>query len=99
MSKLSLTLACADYDRIMPLATGVVAPDGIDLTMILGEGGSWARRTELLGSVIADPSVDGGEGSIGAHIRQMFEARGRRGARPGGIGPDRDGCRIEGSVL
>ena len=66
MSKLSLTLACADYDRIMPLATGVVAPDGIDLTMILGEGGSWARRTELLGSVIADPSVDGGEGSIGA---------------------------------
>lgn len=71
MSKLSLTLACADYDRIMPLATGAVAPDGIDLTMILGEGGSWARRTELLGSVIADPSVDGGEGSIGAHIRRI----------------------------
>jgi 4,5-dihydroxyphthalate decarboxylase len=34
MSKLSLTFACWDYDRVKPLAAGTVAPEGIDLNVI-----------------------------------------------------------------
>ena len=71
MTRLPLTLACADYDRIMPLATGMVQPEGIDLTMQIGAGGSWPMRAELIGRVVSDPAVDGGEGSIGAHIRRI----------------------------
>ena len=38
-----ITLTCADYARLMPLATGEVKPDGIALTMILGSRGLLAR--------------------------------------------------------
>ncbi|WP_123039625.1 ABC transporter substrate-binding protein [Cohnella candidum] len=34
MSQLSLTLACADYDRIQALADGSVQPNGIDLNVL-----------------------------------------------------------------
>ena len=43
MANLPLSLTCADYARVMPLATGDVKPDGIDLTMILGSGGILAE--------------------------------------------------------
>jgi 4,5-dihydroxyphthalate decarboxylase len=34
MTRLHLTLACGDYDRTAPLATGQVQPEGIDLNVI-----------------------------------------------------------------
>lgn len=34
MTKIALTLACAEYDRIASLALGDIQPDGIDLTML-----------------------------------------------------------------
>jgi hypothetical protein len=36
MAEIPIALTCADYARVMPLATGEVKPDGIALTMILG---------------------------------------------------------------
>ncbi|MCF3933443.1 hypothetical protein L1787_08475 [Acuticoccus sp. M5D2P5] len=71
MSNVALTLACADYGRVMPLATGEVVPDGIDLTLRLGAGGSWPRRAELIAAGLSDPSLAGGEASIGAHLRRV----------------------------
>ena len=35
-TRLSLTLACGDYEIIRPLKEGVVKPDGIDLTVLTG---------------------------------------------------------------
>ena len=34
MSRLRLTLACWDYDRVNALASGLVQPDGIDLVFL-----------------------------------------------------------------
>ena len=34
MSKLTLTLACGDYDRTLPLRTGAVRPDGVELRVL-----------------------------------------------------------------
>ena len=36
-----ITLTCADYARVMPLATGEVKPEGIALTLVLGSRGSY----------------------------------------------------------
>jgi hypothetical protein len=36
MADLPLILTAADYARLMPLATGMVKPEGIDLTLLLG---------------------------------------------------------------
>jgi hypothetical protein len=48
MPNLPITLTCADYARVMPLATGEVSPKGIDLKMVLGTRGSWPTRAEML---------------------------------------------------
>ena len=37
MSTLTLTLACGDYDRTLPLRTGVVRPDGVKLEVLFLE--------------------------------------------------------------
>ncbi len=75
MANLKLTLAVADYPRIMPLAlpaaSGGVAPEGVDLTMILGRDGSWPERAAILGRVMNDPAVHGGEGSLAQHYRRI----------------------------
>ncbi len=34
MSRVSITLACGDYDRTEPLRTGAVTPEGVDLTYL-----------------------------------------------------------------
>jgi hypothetical protein len=57
MAELPISLTCADYARVMPLATGEVKPEGIALTMILGSRGSWPAR--------ADPSRRAGFGGAG----------------------------------
>jgi 4,5-dihydroxyphthalate decarboxylase len=71
MANLPLSLTCADYARVMPLATGDVQPDGIDLTMILGREGSWPMRAEMLRRAANDPTVHGGESSMAGHLRRI----------------------------
>ena len=66
-----LTLTCADYARIMPLATGEVKPDGIALTMILGSRGSWPARAEMLRRAVQDPDVHGGEWSMAQYLYRI----------------------------
>src|SRR5215470_13738302 len=71
MADLPITLTCADYARVMPLATGDVKPDGIALTLIHGTGGSWEMRAEMLRRALHDPAVQGGEASITGHLRRI----------------------------
>ena len=71
MADIPITLTCADYARVMPLATGEVKPDGIDLTLALGRGGSWEMRAEMLRRALSDPAVQGGEASMAGHLRRI----------------------------
>jgi 4,5-dihydroxyphthalate decarboxylase len=68
MAEVRITLACADYARLMPLATGEVKPAGIALTLILGSRGSWPARAEMLRRAVQDPAVDGGEWSMAQYL-------------------------------
>jgi 4,5-dihydroxyphthalate decarboxylase len=56
MAKLKLALAGYPWDHIMPLLTGAVVPEGIDLSY---------DTTRGLGPVTDDPAIHGGEGSVG----------------------------------
>jgi 4,5-dihydroxyphthalate decarboxylase len=71
MPDIPISLTCADYARVMPLATGDVKPDGIVLTLIHGTGGSWEMRAEMLRRALNDPAVHGGEGSMAGHLRRI----------------------------
>ena len=71
MADLPITLTCADYARVMPLATGDVKPDGIALTLIHGSGGSWEMRAEMLRRSLHDPTVQGGEASMAGQLRRI----------------------------
>jgi 4,5-dihydroxyphthalate decarboxylase len=66
-----ITLTCADYSRVMPLATGAVKPDGIDLTLLLGQRGTWASRADMLRRALHDPDVHGGEQSMCGHLLRI----------------------------
>jgi 4,5-dihydroxyphthalate decarboxylase len=66
-----ITLTCADYARVMPLATRAVQPQGIALTLLLGQEGSWPARAEMLRRAINDPGVQGGEASMAGHLRRI----------------------------
>ena len=68
MADLRLSLTCADYARVMPLATGHVKPDGIALTLLLGDRGSWPKRAELLRRAVQDPDLQGGEWSMAQYL-------------------------------
>jgi 4,5-dihydroxyphthalate decarboxylase len=71
MANLPLILTAADYARLMPLATGMVTPDGIDLTLLLGKSGSWPERATMLRRALNDPVVHGGEASMAGHLRRV----------------------------
>ena len=71
MDDVSIRLTCADYARIMPLATGAVRPEGVDLKLVLGSEGRWPARAEMLRRALEDESVDGGEASMGVHLRRI----------------------------
>ena len=71
MPDLPLTITCADYARVMPLATGEVKPDGVALTLVHGSGGSWESRAEMLRRALNDPQVQGGEASMAGHLRRI----------------------------
>jgi 4,5-dihydroxyphthalate decarboxylase len=71
MADIPITLTCADYARIMPLATGEVKPNGIALTMILGSRGSWPARAEMLRRAVQDLAVQGGEWSMAQYLYRI----------------------------
>jgi 4,5-dihydroxyphthalate decarboxylase len=71
MTELPIALACADYARIMPLATGEVKPRDIALTMVLGSRGSWPARAEMLRRAVQDPAIQGGEWSMAQYLYRI----------------------------
>jgi 4,5-dihydroxyphthalate decarboxylase len=71
MDDVSIRLTCADYARVMPLATGAVRPEGVDLHLVLGTEGRWPERAEMLRRALEDATVDGGEASMGVHLRRI----------------------------
>src|SRR5262245_10377942 len=71
MADIPVTLTCADYARVLPLATGEVRPVGIALTMLLGRRGSWPARAEMLRRAVQDPSVQGGEWSMAQYLYRI----------------------------
>ena len=71
MSDLPLTLTCADYARVMPLAAGTIKPAGIALTMILGQSGKWTGRAEMLRRAVQDPACHGGEWSMAQYLYRV----------------------------
>ena len=71
MTEIPITLTCADYARIMPLAIGEVKPDNIALTMILGSRGPWPARAEMLRRAVQDPAVQGGEWSMAQYLYRI----------------------------
>jgi 4,5-dihydroxyphthalate decarboxylase len=71
MPNIPITLTCADYPRVMPLVTGDVKPEGIDLTMIRGRLGSWSDRAEMLRRALHDTTVHGGEASVAQHLYRV----------------------------
>src|SRR5258708_10562159 len=71
MAEIALSLTCADYARLMPLATGEVKPEGIALTMILGSRGSWPLRAEMLSRAVQDETVQGGEWSMAQYLYRI----------------------------
>ena len=71
MAEIPISLTCADYARVMPLATGEVKPEGIALTMVLGRRGSWPARAEMLRRAVQDAGVDGGEWSMAQYLYRV----------------------------
>jgi 4,5-dihydroxyphthalate decarboxylase len=71
MAELPISLTCADYARVMPLATGEVKPEGIALTMVLSSRGSWPGRAEMLRRAVQDPAVHGGEWSMAQYLYRI----------------------------
>jgi 4,5-dihydroxyphthalate decarboxylase len=73
-----IRLTCADYARVMPLATGAVGVEGVGLDLILGRQGSWPDRADMLRRSLGDDTVQGGESSMGLHLGRI--GRGDRSA-------------------
>jgi len=71
MADLKISLTCADYVRVLPLACGMIETPGIDLTMILGRFGRWTDRAEALRRATGDATVTGGEGSMAQHLYRI----------------------------
>ena len=61
----TLSLACSNYVRFLPIATGDVRPRDLSLTWIRGE------RNELLRRATDDAAIDGGETSMAQHVQRL----------------------------
>ncbi|WP_159992399.1 hypothetical protein [Roseomonas sp. 18066] len=70
---IKVALTCADYARLLPLARGEVRPEGIELTLTLGQRGSWADRNLMLRRALNDPTVQGGESSFCRHAMRIAQ--------------------------
>jgi 4,5-dihydroxyphthalate decarboxylase len=71
MANVPISLTCADYVRVLPLAAGMIETPRIDLTMILGRSGKWTDRAEMLRRATQDKTVTGGEGSMAQHLYRI----------------------------
>jgi 4,5-dihydroxyphthalate decarboxylase len=60
-----VALACSNYIRFMPIATGDVRPKEFALTWIR------ADRTEVLRRATGDATIDGGETSMAQHVMRL----------------------------
>ena len=60
-----LSVACSNYVRFMPLATGDVRPKDWALTWVR------ADRAEVLRRATGDATIDGGEASMAQHIMRL----------------------------
>jgi 4,5-dihydroxyphthalate decarboxylase len=60
-----ISLACSDYLRFTPLATGDLRPKNVDLTWIRGP------RSDMLRRALSDPAIDGGETSMLGHLLRV----------------------------
>ena len=70
MANLPLTLVIKDYDHIMPLACGDVAPEGIDLKLDRDSPGALDRT-------LNDPSIQAGELVYGVRYQvQIYDVAG-----------------------
>src|SRR5260221_1102494 len=63
VSRISLTLALRDYAHVAPLALGDVMVEGVDLTIV--------RAFDAPQRVLADPTIDGGEGSFSRYLQRV----------------------------
>lgn len=82
MATVPITLTCSDYARVMPLATGDVRPDGIDLTLVTSKPASWDDRQEMMRRAMHDPLVHGGEASMAGQLRRIEQGDRRYVALP-----------------
>src|SRR2546423_3376176 len=82
MAEIPISLTCADYARVMPLATGEVKPEGIALTLILGSRGSWPARAEMLRRAAQDPPVHGGGWAMGPELHPIDKGDPAHGGLP-----------------
>ena len=71
MKKIPVALALADYVRLLPLAARMVDLPDVDLTLVLGRGGSWPDRARIIVRALTDPALSGGEASMGQHLRRI----------------------------
>lgn len=67
----TIRLTYADYARLMPLLSGEVKPDGLELELVLGRSGSWVDRADMLRRALHDEGVQGGEASMGVHLKRI----------------------------
>jgi 4,5-dihydroxyphthalate decarboxylase len=61
----ALTLACSNYVRFMPIATGDVRPKDLTLVWVRGD------RTDMLRRATDDATIDGGESSMAQHVMRL----------------------------
>lgn len=61
----AVTLACSNYVRFMPIATGDVKAKDVTLSWLRGD------RTEMLKRATSDPALDGGEASMAQHLMRL----------------------------
>lgn len=62
MTKFNMTLACGDYDRVLPLKDGRVRPEGVDLNMLMME------PEEIFWRMLQNQEFEASELSLGAYL-------------------------------
>lgn len=82
MTPVAINLALGDYARIMPLALGTILPEGLELNLLFGKGGSWPARADMIRRTLVDPTLHGGEGSMGGHLKRINDGDDRFVALP-----------------
>jgi hypothetical protein len=102
MTRVPLTLACGDYDRVWPLSDGRVRPEGIDLNLITLEpeecfwrmlGNAEFDAAELSLSSYATPTPAVTTGSSACRCSYVPQLPALDAVRPEGLRHPRHGAR------